>query len=353
MTTRSSTDPSAGGTAASGRRVRVLESFGRSGSQRNPYITMLAEAIEREPSLQLVTFSLRGALLARYDVVHLHWPEALVERRRPVKTLVRQLLLLLVVIRWSLLRTPVVRTVHNLDLPQGLSRRERWLLALMDRRVVLRIRLNDHTPVPDGAAVATIPHGHYRDWFARYPHAEPTPGRIAFVGLVRRYKGVESLIEAFRELPDASASLRIAGRPSTEELATALRELAGEDPRTSFRAEYLDEAAFAHEVTSAQLVVLPYRHMHNSGATLAALSLVRPVLVPDTAVNRDLAAEVGEGWLRFITGDTLTAADLRAALDTPTPAGEPDLSGRHWDGTGRAHADAFSQAMSLVGRRAR
>lgn len=330
----------------------MLESFGPSGRQRNPYITMLAGAIQAEPSLELAHFSLRTALVGRYDVVHLHWPEVLVERRRPLRTLVRQLLVLVVVLRWRLTRTPVVRTMHNLELPQGLSRREHGLLALMDRQVVLRIRLNAHTPVPPGADVVTIPHGHYRDWFAGYRHATATAGRVAFVGLVRRYKGVESLIEAFRDLAIPGASLHVAGRPSTTELEAALRELAGDDARISFRPEYLDEEAFALEVTSAQLVALPYRHMHNSGATLAALSLGRPVLVPDTEVNRELAAEVGEGWLRFIAGDTVSAADLQAALGAPTPAGEPDLSTRDWAGTGAAHADAFARARG-AGHRGR
>lgn len=314
---------------------------------------MLAQAIQAEPSLEMCHFSLRTALLGRYDVVHLHWPEVLVERRRALRTLVRQLLVLVVVLRWRLTRTPVVRTMHNLELPQGLSRREYRLLALMDRQVVLRIRLNGHTPVPQGTDVVTIPHGHYRDWFAGYRHGQATAGRVAFVGLVRRYKGVESLIEAFRHLELPEASLHVAGRPSTTELEVALRELAGDDPRISFRAEYLDEEAFALEVTSAQLVVLPYRHMHNSGATLAALSLGRPVLVPDTVVNRELAAEVGEGWLRFIAGDTVTSEDLEAALRVPTPAGEPDLSARDWAATGAAHAEAFARAHGSRAHRGR
>ena len=49
--------------------------------------------------------------------------------------------------------------------------------------------------------------------------------------------------------------------------------------------------------------MLPYRHMHNSGAALTALSLDRPVLVPETDVNRDLARETGPGWVVTFAGE--------------------------------------------------
>ena len=63
----------------------------------------------------------------------------------------------------------------------------------------------------------------------------------------------------------------------------------------------------------AQLVVLPYRQMLNSGALLLALSLARPVLAPWSGANAAIAEEVGEGWLTLYRGE-LDAATLAAAL---------------------------------------
>ncbi len=60
-------------------------------------------------------------------------------------------------------------------------------------------------------------------------------------------------------------------------------------------------------------MVLPYREMHNSGAALTALSLNRPVLVPDNEVNRELAEEVGPGWVFRYDGE-LTGRHLLDAL---------------------------------------
>ena len=342
------TDAARTGAGRSGRPLRVLQSFRAPRPTTNPYIVMLGEVIEAEPSLELVRFSFRTALTGRYDVFHVHWPEILVDGHSPAKKLARQVLVLAILVRLRLRGTPVVRTVHNLERPDGISRREHWLLDGFDAATTMRIRLNDVTPVEPGTASATIPHGHYRTWFSQFAPAVAQRGRVGFVGLVRRYKGVEGLIEAFRATDGEELALRVAGKPSTEELAQTLRGLAAGDERISFLFRFLDDAELVEEVTRSQVVVLPYRFMHNSGATLAALSLDRPVLVPDTEVNRLLAQEVGEGWVHTFDGD-LTADDLRRALDATAPgrlAGRPDLAARDWDKVGAAHADAYRQALA-------
>ena len=92
--------------------------------------------------------------------------------------------------------------------------------------------------------------------------------------------------------------------------------------------------------------MLPYRHMHNSGAALAALSLSRPVLVPRNEVNTDLAAEVGDGWV-YQYDDDLDADDLRRFDDAlaASRAPSPDLGARDWGTVGEQHARAYRDAL--------
>lgn len=318
----------------------------------NPYIVMLNEAVAGEPDVEVVTYGWRFALLGRYDVFHVHWPEALVTGRGRLKRYARQALYLLLLLRLRLLRRPIVRTVHNLELPRGLTPVERALIRLTDRWTTLRIRVNESTVISPEQPSATVVHGHYRDWYARYPEPEPVPGRIVFFGQIRGYKGVPALVEAFRQIPpDGNGlTLRIAGAPSGDELAEAVRAAAGGDERVSLRFEFLSDADLVDEVGRAELVVLPYPEMHNSGGVLAALSLARPVLLPDNPVNRSLADEVGPGWLwRF--DPPLTGADLLAAVEgwrASRPDGGPRLDRRDWAPAGRAHVVAYRQAIELV-----
>jgi beta-1,4-mannosyltransferase len=331
----------------------VLQSFPRPRPTTNPYLVMLGRSLAELPDVRVLTFSWRRALGGGYSVFHVHWPEILVSGTSPLKKAVRQLLFAVLLLRLRITRTPLVRTMHNLELPSGISRREVALLRWAERWTTLRIRLNDETPVPDGVLSETVVHGHYRDWFAAHPRATAEPGRLAFVGQLRRYKGVDRLIDAFGATAGRTQgrlALRVAGNPSSAQLGDELRSAAAADPRVSVSLGFLTDADLVAEVTAAEIVVLPYREMHNSGGALAALSLDRPVLVPDNAVNEKLADEVGDGWVHRYPGE-LTAdhlLDAVAVVRAGRPVAAPRLHRRDWDRVGEAHASAYRRAIRAL-----
>lgn len=335
------------GRESDGGTIKVLESFPEPRATTNPYITQLHRALLAEPSIRVTTFSWRAALLSRYDIFHTHWPEILVDGHSAVKKIVRQGLFVGLLLRLRLQSIPVVRTMHNLDLPSGLSRWQRWLLGALDRRVVHRIVLNETTQAST-APRSVILHGDYRDWFADQPSLPTVPGRVTFVGLIRRYKNVTALIAAFRTLPDGLAtSLRVCGRPSSEHLLSDLQAAAGSDPRVTIVAEFLDDAGLAKEIHEAEIVVLPYREMHNSGTALLALSLGRPVLVPRNVTTLALADEVGADWVQTYDGDFDAAALATAllAIRAADLAGRvPNLAARSWSTAAEQHLIAFRTA---------
>jgi glycosyltransferase involved in cell wall biosynthesis len=312
---------------------------------------MLRRVLDGLPEVDLRTFTWTRALGGRYDVFHAHWPEILVSGQSRPKALVRQALFLLGLLRLRSTRRALVRTVHNLELPSGISRRETALLRLTERWTTLRIRINDSTALPEGQAQHTVPHGHYVEWFRNQPDHPVQPGRLAYVGLIRRYKGVERLLTAFAQTRDAAPDLRlhVSGRPSAPHLAAERREAASADDRVTLSLAFLSDAELVEQVRSAELVVLPYREMHNSGGVLTALSLGRPVLVPDNEVNRRLAEEVGPGWVHCYA-DEIRGGDLLAALAaarTRDSDAVPDLSLRDWDRAGYEHLAAYRTAVSL------
>jgi len=329
------------------RQVIALMSFPATRPLGNPYRLLLEEGLRNAPGLTIKHFSWRTALLGDYDVFHVHWPEILLEGTTPMKTAARRLFFVLFMIRMRLRHIPIVRTLHNLELPGDIDPVEVALLRAMERQTTAWIRLNTSTELPSRRPGATILHGHYRDWYGRYAKAGQVPGRIVFHGLVRRYKNVPALVTAFRGVTDPSASLHVLGKPSTPELADRIRAAAGDDSRIRLELSFVDDAELVAAITSAELVVLPYQEMHNSAAVLTALSLDRPVLVPDNEVNRKLAAEVGPGWIHTYTGDISTAAleDALAAVHCDRPAGRPDLDDRDWDLGGVQHADAYRLAL--------
>lgn len=327
-------------------RLRVLESFKDIRSTTNPYVAQLAASLEARRDIELMKFSWPTALMGRYDVFHVHWPEIMFDGHKRTGQVLRRVLTTLLLLRLVLTRTPVVRTVHNLERPSDRGRLDHLLLDGFDYLTRVRIRLNDYTPMPADAPFVTIRHGHYCDWYAPHPTETVRPGRIVYAGLIRRYKGVEQLLGAFSKIADSTLSLHIAGKPSSPALTLAVQMAAEADARISHELRFLGDAEFVATVTGSELVVLPYHRMHNSGAALAALSLGRPVLVPDNDVNRALSEEVGRGWVFTFTGELApqdlqrAIAQLRASDNRP-----PDLSARDWASVGERHERSFRLAV--------
>jgi len=336
------------------RPVRVMQSFGAPRVTTNPYITMLDEALAASPAVEHLRFSWREALLGRYDVFHWHWPEVKLHGGSAVSSVGKYVLAALLALRHTLdRRVAVVRTVHNLELPDDNAARL-WLLRRIDRQADHRILLNETTPLAPETAQTVILHGHYRDWYRPEPGAAAVKGRLGTFGGVRRYKGVSGFVDAYAEAValDDGISMVIGGKASSKELADDLRARVADLPGVTLQLDFLSDAELVELVTSSELIVLAYRFMHNSGSVLAALSLDRAVVVPRNAPNEALAAEVGAEWVQMYDGEL----DGRRLLDALSAvrriaSARPDLSRREWADAGAAHASVYRAALHA--RRAR
>lgn len=324
--------------------MRVLLSVRGGNPATNPYVRQLADAVTAAGA-EVAWFSWRRGILGRYDVLHVHWPEVLLRRAGRPARLAAQARFALLLTRLAATRTPVVRTLHNVGTHESGGRVERLLLRTLDRRTACWVLLNPHTPLPRPGPAAVIPHGHYRDWFAPYAVGEPIPGRVLTFGLLRPYKGTDGLLAAFAAVPGDGVALRVVGRPTTGPMRELVQAAAAADPRVTAHLDHVGDAALAAEVGAAQLVVLPYRNLHNSGALLLALSLGRPVLVPAGPTTAELATEVGPGWLHLYEGE-LTAEVLAKALAEDLPPVPPDLSAREWPDAARRHLDVYAAATA-------
>ena len=304
------------------------------------------------PQVTLRFFTWRSALLGRYDVFHVHWPELLIRERRPLKAFLRRCALYGLLLRARIQRIPIVRTGHNLQPHEAGRSGETRALAALDRRTTLFIRLNPTTPVEPESKAVTILHGHYRDRFGSMPLPEPIRGRSLYFGLIRPYKGIETLLSVFRSVDRPDIQLRVVGRPSSG-LGAVIEREQQLDSRISSCLRFVSDEELVEEVGRAELVVLPYREMHNSGAVLVALSLDRPVLVPASPSNAALADEVGPGWIHLYSGE-LTREVFEGALDAARSAvsgSRPRLEGRDWKTLGEQTYRTYLRALELTGRR--
>ena len=193
-----------------------------------------------------------------------------------------------ILITAKLLGTRIVLTVHNL-LPHETKLGDRPIFKLIYRFVDHLIAHTHHTAAklveqmnvkPD--KITIIPHGTLE--FQLRPAINRKAARnylsiredvtvLLFFGRIREYKGVDLLVEAVQRIDDPTVKLVIAGRDSI-----GLGSRIGTDDRIVFHGDFIDNSEVRYYFAAADLVVLPYRKIDQSGVLLLAISSGRPVL---------------------------------------------------------------------------
>jgi beta-1,4-mannosyltransferase len=337
----------------------------------NPYVALLNDELRADG---VVIDHVSGRrLLSRPDVIHVQWPEQLV-RTDDVRTLAYDAGKLLLLIAAARGRGAVlVWTAHNLYPHERRHQRlmnafQALFVAQVDLVIGLtagsRAPLVTRHPLLKRRPFVVVAHGHYRDAYAGGERDKSAsrrrlglaPGRrtLLTLGHVRKYKNVARLVQAFVSTPGADAQLAIVGRLASEELGDEIEAARAGDERVHLRlvAATREEVVSWH--TAADVVVLPYATSSslNSGAALLALSLDRPVVLPDGPSSRELREQVGGEWVIPVQGD---AADfLAAALAAPAPAqSRPSLDHLDWKRLARQTLAAYDLARSQRLRRSR
>jgi glycosyltransferase involved in cell wall biosynthesis len=201
---------------------------------------------------------------------------------------------------------PRVLTAHGVLRSEGWNRRLRTLRRMLDRMDAVvtlsefgRERLAEAGVDP--ARVRVIPHGAF-DYLTRQPDETPLPPEltavtgpvILFVGLIRPYKGVDVLLDAFRSVTDAE--LWIVGKPLGVSL-DVLREAAARAPgRVRFIPRFVSDRELPAYFRRADVVALPHRDAEQSGVLFAALAFGKPIVMSDVGGFAEVAA-TGAGTL--------------------------------------------------------
>jgi len=130
----------------------------------------------------------------------------------------------------------------------------------------------------------------------------PGEKAILFFGRIRPSKGLEYLISAFQQLPSEQNAYRliIAGRPDNcEDYWSTIEKSVIEDVRSGrimLRSEFIPDEETEIYFKAADVLVLPYRSIYQSGVLFLAYSFGLPVLASDVGGLKD---EIVEGKTGF------------------------------------------------------
>ncbi len=297
-------------------------------NSNNPYQFLFKQGLTNTGSLEafdgkdgkFFAFT-RTALALRPDIVHVDWIHRYTVRRNAVLTLLQEILFVLDILICQFLGQRLVWTLHNFE-PHDIPARplvRRWfahrcdLIRVFTEETVGKIEqvweLNsDH--------VVVVPEGSYRSVYP--PIAPPLTNRfdkniITFFGLVRPYKGVLELIEAFKACNSDTWKLKIIGAAFDRPYAARVADSIQNNPLISFSNAFVPAESFPKIFAETQLVCLPYLSIDNSGSIILAMDYGQAIVAPDIgAISARLAAQHD---LLYTPGDLKQA--LHKAMSTP------------------------------------
>jgi glycosyltransferase involved in cell wall biosynthesis len=291
---------------ADGYAVRELF-YRRARGAAGSWLRRATKLVEHVPDMLALQRHAAGA-----EVVHFQW--------LPVQPVDRHLLP----------RRPIVLTAHDLlpREPRPLQvRAQRRLYDAVDAIVVHtaygRRRLVEELGV-EPAKVRVIHHGAF-DHLTRLPEEglprelhDPGGPVVLFFGLLRPYKGVECLLDAWAQVQGdvtgGGAELWIAGRPRM-----AVDGLvAGAPPGVTWVPRFVSDGELASAFRRADVVVLPYQHTDRfdfSGVLATALAFGKPLVLTDVGGFREVAEAGAAELVAPGDADALAAALRRLLAD--------------------------------------
>jgi glycosyltransferase involved in cell wall biosynthesis len=227
---------------------------------------------------------------------------------------------------------PRVMTMHNV-IRRGDGRSSRGMVRRLAERmdgVVVHTRhgarLLAELGVPAGR-VRVIPHGAF-DHLTRQRAEEPLPPELAAVrdpivlcfGTVRPYKGVDVLIEAFRQV--RGAELWVVGRPLKGSMEPYHRLARAAPGRVRFVTRYVGEAQIPAFFRRADLVVLPHRSVDQSGVLYVALAFGKAIVMSAVGGFEEAVQDHGVGRLVPPGDPDGLAAAVSELLEDPAERAE-------------------------------
>lgn len=313
---------------------------------------------------------LRYAVTARPRIFHILW-------NNKFQFFDRTLLMLY----YKLLGKKIALTVHNVNMGRRDARDS--LLNRLTLRIQYRLtdQLFVHTEkmkqqlgkefgVP-GARVTVIPFGINN----AVPNSNLTAGEakqrlgiregektILFFGNIAPYKGLEYLVAAFHEIMRRGKGYRllIAGRPKDcEKYWATIQRSIGEDVQMGtvlLRAEYISDDDTEVYFKAADVLVLPYTYIYQSGVLFLGHSFGLPVLAADVGSLKDEIIEEKTGLL-FRPADPVDlaraiekyfASDLFANLSSRREHIRQYATKQHsWEEVGRLTMAVYANLLQL------
>ncbi len=296
--------------------IKILAFPAFKNKNSNPYNYLLYSGIEAL-DIDVKEFSFLACLRLKYDVIHVHWPELYLNSHYALKAFCYSVLFLFSLCIAKLCGKKIIWTVHNLKphhIKYPLLNRYFWLiyLRLVDGFISLS-HANEQLFLDEFKELQCLPrvaihHGLYSGFYddsvtkmqARQKLGIPQEQNVnLFMGQIKGYKNIDTLIELFSSSPQLQNHiLIIAGKFESQ---SYYQEVAAKTASTSniiIHNKFIPNNELQFYFRAADLCILPFNNIFNSGSVLLSVSFNTPVLVPESPNFAEYAMLLQKGLIR-------------------------------------------------------
>lgn len=303
-------------------------------------------------------FSFKRAMKLDYDLIHVHWPELFLNSNYFLKALLYSILFLVVLGIAKLAGKKVVWTIHNLTphsikYPRLNSIFWFFYIKLVDGIVSLS-KANEKKAVDkfdfkNGLSKSVIYHGLYDNAYANEISTDearkslgiPADSNvILFFGQVKPYKNVEKLISEFNKNVDNNFKLLIAGKFESKEYYEEINSLIETD-NVILVNKFIPDEEIQIYYNSADLCVLPFKNIFNSGSALLSVTFNTTVLVPYTDNFKEYQEILNDDCIKTYTGEITFETISKSITTSPIQLKALNTNLCDWDEIKKKHVQLY------------
>jgi beta-1,4-mannosyltransferase len=325
------------------QRVRVLSIPGPRHAQ-NSYFPLLWQALEGA-GLEMIDARTRAAVVLKFDILHLHFPEHVVTERSLQSALVAGPLFLAYVVAVRIAGKKLVWTIHEIAPKRRywLAQPFLWCIRMLANAYVFMNRTSEaeffkRFPGERRKMICRVPHSAYPA--TKMSAADRNIARLSLtkgaecllVGLLGEIRPYKNPI-ALQYLPPSDLQSRplrliVAGTihasSDVEGIEATFRKVKSD--RLVRICERLSDEKLSDLIQSVDLVFMPYLRGWNSGFAMFALACGARLLCSGLPMFLEIAEALGPPWIYIFDHNAadlsqeLTKAVARVSRDRPEAA---------------------------------
>ncbi|MEZ4815483.1 MAG: glycosyltransferase family 4 protein [Bdellovibrionota bacterium] len=232
------------------------------------------------------------------DLIHLHWVDPLVQKEGLASSVRSLSKATLVLLRLKMRGLKIIWTFHNLHPHENkfplLNNIGNFIFAFFSHKIIIHnksgLQIATKRLKVSSEKFIVLKHPHYASVFGRCKTSalsrdlkralDSNAFTFLFMGMIRPYKGLEDLFDAFFGACVGPSRLLVVGKAHDKEYEKKIKGYCLRDERITFINRHIRNEEVPQVFARSHVGILPYRSVFSSGSLALMQSFKLPVILP-------------------------------------------------------------------------